>query len=120
MFSGDKLRIDLRRKEVPAAKMAILEQKFDEAKINGLLMPSAISSAVTNTDELDNVGQSLKITSRLVKRTPSANARKPQTLDVPSSGKLNLLIGRRVRWRSCVVILLTITYSYPAPANRKL
>lgn len=68
--------------------MAVLEQKFDEVKVHGLLMPSALSSAVSNTDELDNVGQTntLRLGSRLVKRTPSANARKPQTLDVHSSG----------------------------------
>lgn len=89
-FPGDKLRVDLRRKEVPGGKMAVLEQKFDEVKIHGLLMPSALSTAVSNTDELDNVGQTntLRIGSRLVKRTPSANARKPQTLDVHSSGEL--------------------------------
>lgn len=61
--------------------MAILEQKFDEVKINGLLRPTALSSAVSNSDELDNAGP-IKLSSRLVKRTASANVRKPQTLDV--------------------------------------
>lgn len=84
-LAGDKLRIDLRRKDVPPSKMAILELKFDEAKINGLLLPSALSSAVSNTDELDNVGQTVRLASRLVKRTPAVSARKPQTLDVASS-----------------------------------
>lgn len=86
-ISGDKLRVDLRRKDVPGAKLVILEQKFDEVKIHGLLMPSALSTAISNMDDVDNVGQTLKIASRLVKRTPSANVRKPQTLDVQSSGK---------------------------------
>lgn len=64
--------------------MAILDQKFDEVKVHGLLMPSAFKSD-TNSDDVDNVGQ-VRLGSRLVKRTPSANARKPQTLDVQSSG----------------------------------
>lgn len=80
---GDKLRVDLRKKDVPATKLTILEQKFDEIKINGLLMPTALSSAISNMDELDNAGQ-MKVTSRLVKRTASANVRKPQSLDVHS------------------------------------
>lgn len=63
--------------------MAILEQKFDEAKVSGQLLPSALSSAITNSDEIDNVGQ-IKTVSRLVKRTVSSNVRKPQTLDVQS------------------------------------
>lgn len=68
--------------------MAILEQKFDEVKINGLLKPSALSSAISNNDELDNVGQ-VK-TSRLMKRTVPSNVRKPQSLDVPSTLMINL------------------------------
>lgn len=55
--------------------MVILEQKFDDIKLNGLLMPTAQSSAQSNSDEIDNVGQ-LKANSRLVKRTLSANVRK--------------------------------------------
>lgn len=82
MLLGDKLRVDLRKKEVPATKMAILEQKFDEIKINGMLLPSAISSSISTNDELDNVGQVKG--SRLVKRTVSSNIRKPQSLDVQS------------------------------------
>lgn len=76
------MRVDLRKKEVPSAKMAILEQKFDEVKINGLLLPSALSSAISNSDDVDNVGQ-VK-TSRLMKRSVPSILRKPQTLDVPS------------------------------------
>lgn len=64
--------------------MAILEQKFDEVKMNGLLMPTAISAAVTNSDDVDNASGLIKPNSiRLVKRTVSA-VRKPQTLDVQS------------------------------------
>lgn len=82
--AGDRLRVDLRRKNVPAAKMAILEQKFDENKAFGKLKPTAINSAISNTDEADNVGQIRTTTSRLVKRSASASVRKPQTLDVQS------------------------------------
>lgn len=82
MIQGDKLRVDLRKKDVPATKMTILEQKFDDVKINGLLLPSALNSAVSNNDELDNAGQVKS--SRLVKRTVSSNVRKPQSLDVAS------------------------------------
>lgn len=81
--SGDKLRVDLRKKEISTTKMAILEQKFDEIKNNGLLMPSALSSAISNNDELDNAGQ-VKTVSRMIKRTVSSNVRKPQSLDVQS------------------------------------
>lgn len=77
------MRSDLRKKEVPAAKMFVLEQKFDEAKSEGLLLPTAMSTAVSNIDDVDNVGQA-KSTTRLVKRTTSANVRKPQSLDVIS------------------------------------
>lgn len=82
-LSGDKLRVDLRKKDIPAAKMAILEQKFDEIKINGLLLSSAQNSAISNNDEIDNVGQ-IKGVSRLAKRSVSSNIRKPQSLDVQS------------------------------------
>ncbi|XP_031628993.1 CLIP-associating protein isoform X3 [Contarinia nasturtii] len=80
---GDRLRVDLRKKEISAAKMAILEQKFDEIKNKGQLMPSALTTAISNSDELDNVGQ-VRNVSRLVKRTVSSNVRKPQSLDVQS------------------------------------
>lgn len=81
---GDKLRADLRKKDVPSTKMSILEQKFDEVKINGLLRPSALKTALSNNDELDNATGIARIRSQLVKRTQSATARKPQTLDVQS------------------------------------
>ncbi|XP_055308767.1 CLIP-associating protein isoform X4 [Sitodiplosis mosellana] len=80
---GDKLRVDLKKKEISATKMAILEQKFDEIKVNGFLMPSALSSAMSNNDELDNAGQ-VKTMSRTIKRTVSSNVRKPHSLDIQS------------------------------------
>lgn len=64
--------------------MSILEQRFDEIKINGLLLPSAQNSAISNNDEIDNAGQ-IRVVSRLAKRSVSSNIRKPQTLDVQST-----------------------------------
>lgn len=58
--------------------MAVLEQKFDDVRNDGLLLPSAVSTAIQN-DEPDTPAPSR---TRLVKRTPSASVRKPQTLDV--------------------------------------
>ncbi|XP_021695277.1 CLIP-associating protein isoform X2 [Aedes aegypti] len=81
---GDKLRIDLRKRDVPAAKFIILEQKFDETKNDGLLLPSAISSANTN-DDVDNA--IVARPTRLVKRTPSATPRKP-LFETQGSGDL--------------------------------
>lgn len=41
MSPGEKLRSDLKKKElVPAQKMALLEQKFDETREAGLLLPT--------------------------------------------------------------------------------
>lgn len=77
------MRVDLRKKDIPAAKLVILEQKFDEIKNSGILMPSALSSAISNNDELDNAGQ-IKTINRMVKRTATSNSRKPQSLDVQS------------------------------------
>lgn len=78
---GDRLRADLRKKEVPAAKMAILEQKFECVKDEGLLLKSAL---VSNThDEPDTTAPQRP--TRLVKRTVSAASRKTQMSDVVSS-----------------------------------
>ena len=44
---GDKLRQDLRKKNVPPNKLASLEQKFDEVKSDNLLLPSATTTAAT-------------------------------------------------------------------------
>lgn len=38
---GERLRVDLRKKDIPAPKLALLENRFDEAKNLGLLLPSA-------------------------------------------------------------------------------
>lgn len=85
---GDRLRIDLRKKEIPPQKLAILEQKFDEVKNDGLLMPSALNSAASNYDEADTaaLGPPARPT-KLVKRTMSAtaSARKPGVTDTPTS-----------------------------------
>lgn len=85
---GDRLRVDLRKKEVPAAKLVVLEQKFDEVRSDGLLMPSALNSAQTNYDEADtaSLGPPARPT-KLVKRTPSAtsSARKPGLYDILNS-----------------------------------
>jgi CLIP-associating protein 1/2 len=82
--TGDRLRIDLRKKDVPAAKMVILEQKFDEARQDGLLLPSALSTAIAN-DEPDNVASAPRPI-KLVKRMVSATARKPLFEPPTSSG----------------------------------
>ncbi|XP_064075639.1 CLIP-associating protein isoform X3 [Vanessa tameamea] len=56
---GERLRQDLKKKElVPAQKLAILEQKFDEAREAGLLLPSATQG----TDETDFVSRTVKRT----------------------------------------------------------
>ncbi|CAG4965766.1 unnamed protein product [Colias eurytheme] len=56
---GERLRQDLKKKElVPAQKLALLEQKFDEAREAGLLLPSA----TVGTDEADFVSRTIKRT----------------------------------------------------------
>lgn len=89
---GDKLRTDLRKKEVPATKLAILEQKFDETRNDGLLLPSALNSAASN-DDID--AAVLARPTRLVKRTPSATPRKP-LFETQGSG--DLLAAGAVSW----------------------
>ncbi|XP_049543121.1 CLIP-associating protein isoform X4 [Anopheles darlingi] len=88
---GDKLRIDLKKRDVPPTKVATLEQKFDEARNDGLLLPSALTAASGGIggghDELDRAPVVERPT-RLVKRTPSATPRKPlyETQPQGSSG----------------------------------
>lgn len=89
---GDKLRVDLRKRDVPAAKFVILEQKFDEARNDGLLLPSALNSAVAN-DDVDTAVVARP--TRLVKRTPSATPRKP-LFETQGSG--DLLAAGAVSW----------------------
>ncbi|XP_053689926.1 CLIP-associating protein isoform X2 [Sabethes cyaneus] len=81
---GDKLRVDLRKKDVPPTKFAILEQKFDETRNDGLLLPSALNAAVFGDDVDANV---MARPARLVKRTPSATPRKP-LFETQGSGDL--------------------------------
>ncbi|XP_063544536.1 CLIP-associating protein [Cydia strobilella] len=51
---GERLRTDLKKKElVPAQKLALLEQKFDEVREAGLLLPTAHSGV----DEADYVSR---------------------------------------------------------------
>ncbi|GAB0096245.1 CLIP-associating protein [Sergentomyia squamirostris] len=77
---GDKLRTDLQRKDVPIAKLAILECKFDEIRNDGLLLPSASKSqALTNSDDIDTAA--MPRPTRLVKRVPSAAPRRPAGMD---------------------------------------
>lgn len=94
MFTGDRLRVDLRKKDIQPSKMAVLEQKFDEVKRYGLLLPSATSSIAMANDEPDaQPPPSNTKQTRLVKRTPSSSVRKLLTLDVPSSGETQSLLN---------------------------
>ncbi|KAH8380473.1 hypothetical protein KR009_010921 [Drosophila setifemur] len=70
---GDRLRPDLRRiEDMPASKLALLEQKFDQVKQEGLLLPSALKNTNGNgngngLDEADNIGARER-PSRIIKR----------------------------------------------------
>ncbi|KAF9810428.1 hypothetical protein SFRURICE_019026 [Spodoptera frugiperda] len=56
---GERLRQDLKKKELlPAQKFALLEQKFDEAREAGLLLPTATAGA----DEPDFISRTVKRT----------------------------------------------------------
>ncbi|XP_067612657.1 CLIP-associating protein [Eurosta solidaginis] len=86
---GDRLRADLRKMDdVPATKLAILEQKFDQIKAEGLLLKSALqttASANNGHDDLDNVNVRERPT-KIVKRTISAAMRmKPSGTDSASA-----------------------------------
>ncbi|CRL07696.1 CLUMA_CG020652, isoform B [Clunio marinus] len=85
---GDRLRQDLRKKDISPQKLATLEQKFDEVKHDGLLLASALNAALTNYDEADaaSLGPPLRPT-KLVKRTMSAtaSARKHGVNDTPTN-----------------------------------
>ncbi|XP_062552158.1 CLIP-associating protein isoform X3 [Armigeres subalbatus] len=90
---GDKLRTDLRKRDVPVTKFAILEQKFDETKNDGLLLPSAINSAIVN-DDVDTAVVARP--TRLVKRTPSAATPRKPLFETQGSG--DLLAAGAVSW----------------------
>lgn len=87
---GDRLRADLRKMDdVPASKLASLEQKFDQIKAEGLLLKSALqttASANNGHDESDNVSVRDRPT-KIVKRTVSASMRaKPNSSDSSAGG----------------------------------
>ena len=89
---GDRLRVDLVKKDVPQHKLAILEQKFDEVKNDGLLLPSAMSTVQANYDEIDtaSLGPPARPT-KLVKRTMSATAsKKPGLTEILSGSGENM------------------------------
>ncbi|XP_058054607.1 CLIP-associating protein [Anopheles bellator] len=92
---GDKLRIDLKKREVPPTKVAILEQKFDEARNDGLLLPSALTvpaSAGGGHDELDRAAVVERPT-RLVKRTPSAATPRKPLFESGQQGSGDLMLA---------------------------
>ncbi|XP_017843036.2 CLIP-associating protein [Drosophila busckii] len=66
---GDRLRPDLRRiEDMPASKLALLEQKFDQVKQEGLLLPSAQRNGNGHgLDEADNIAVRERVT-KIVKR----------------------------------------------------
>ncbi|XP_055708280.1 CLIP-associating protein isoform X2 [Phlebotomus papatasi] len=77
---GEKLRVDLQKKDVPISKLAVLESKFDEIRNDGLLLPSALTShALTNSDDIDTAA--MPRPTRLVKRVPSAPSRRLAGMD---------------------------------------
>uniref|UniRef100_A0AAG5D9Q0 TOG domain-containing protein n=1 Tax=Anopheles atroparvus TaxID=41427 RepID=A0AAG5D9Q0_ANOAO len=91
---GDKLRVDLKKREVPPTKVAILEQKFDETRNDGLLLPSALTTAATagvGHDEHDRAAVVERPT-RLLKRNPSATPRKP-LFESQAQGSGDLLLA---------------------------
>lgn len=82
---GDKLRPDLRKKNVPANKLALLEQKFDEVKSDDLLLPSAQSSSQqTNALGADDPDACLmpRPNRTIMKRSPSARRPIIETMSV--------------------------------------
>ncbi|KAL0859319.1 hypothetical protein ABMA27_011121 [Loxostege sticticalis] len=115
---GERLRSDLKKKELlPAQKLVLLEQKFDEAREAGLLLPTATSGG----DEPDFVARSAKRTMTIPtsartrdgdssgastpaceapKRTvpglyslPSANRKPPPPAKLTSAGSVSSAVG---------------------------
>jgi CLIP-associating protein 1/2 len=90
---GDRFRLDLQKKDVPPGKLALLEQKFDEVKNEGLLLPSAVAVVQPNYDDLDgaSLGPPVRPT-KLVKRTMSAtaSAKKPALNEILSGSGENM------------------------------
>ncbi|XP_075164234.1 CLIP-associating protein [Haematobia irritans] len=88
---GDRLRPDLRRRDdLPASKLAILEQKFDQIKSEGLLLKSALLTSqqahMNNNghDEADNIAARDRPT-KIVKRTVSATMRSKNNIAAESA-----------------------------------
>ncbi|XP_030371941.1 CLIP-associating protein [Scaptodrosophila lebanonensis] len=86
---GDRLRPDLRKMEdMPASKLALLEQKFDQVKGEGLLLQSAIKCGNGNGnghDESDNIAvreRPTKIVKRPLHSAASTLRAKPSMNDV--------------------------------------
>ncbi|KAJ8704702.1 hypothetical protein PYW07_011890 [Mythimna separata] len=97
---GERLRQDLKKKELlPAQKFALLEQKFDEAREAGLMLPTAVSGS----DETDFV-------SRTVKRT----------MTIPTSARSRDGDSSGASTPACEVPKRTVPGLYSLPsANRK-
>ncbi|XP_035911783.1 CLIP-associating protein isoform X7 [Anopheles stephensi] len=93
---GEKLRVDLKKRDVPPTKAAILEQKFDETRNDGLLLPSALQAATGGGggghDELDRSAVVERPT-RLVKRTPSAATPRKPLFETQTAGSGDLLLA---------------------------
>lgn len=73
---GDKLRQDLRKKNVPPNKLTVLEAKFDEVKSDNLLLPSAITASATSNAGFDRDDPDACLMPKpnrvIMKRSPSA------------------------------------------------
>lgn len=73
---GDKLRQDLRKKNVPPNKLTVLEAKFDEVKSDNLLLPSAITASATSNAGFDRDDTDACLMPKpnrvIMKRSPSA------------------------------------------------
>ncbi|KAJ2939326.1 hypothetical protein O0L34_g13423 [Tuta absoluta] len=99
---GERLRSDLKKKElVPAAKLQILEAKFDEAREAGLMLPTANQGA----DEADFVFRTAK-----------------RTMTIPTSAKSRDRDGDSsgASTPACEVPKKTVAGLYSLPsANRK-
>ncbi|KAI5634701.1 CLIP-associating protein [Phthorimaea operculella] len=123
---GERLRSDLKKKElVPAAKLQILEAKFDEAREAGLMLPTANQGA----DEADFVFRTAKRTMTIPTSAKSRD-RDGDSSGASTPGKLFILFTRdKIRLlskttklfvRACEVPKKTVAGLYSLPsANRK-
>lgn len=97
---GERFRQDLKKKELlPAQKLALLEQKFDEARDSGLLLPTATQPA----DEPDFVSRTIK-----------------RTMTIPTSARSRDGDSSGASTPACDLPKKTISGLYTLPsANRK-